>query len=356
VRVVGLEEVEIRRLRPLFARDVSEEGIEELAKSMEAVGGVLEPVLVRPSREPELKGFYDLICGYRRYLSARRLGMPTLTCLVVECDDLEAHQVFLAENLQREGLSDYEVAKRLRDIKEKYHLTSYQIAKLLGKSQPWVEKHLRMLELERDVEEAVKGPTIPRGIVPSKVMERLTEHHAEAILKQPRPVRKRLVEEVVRRVADGEEPPSVRALERMAKELSEEGRGPEAKPEAKPAVVVERTAIARPEDVDKFFERLLGEKAEEIPAPVAPAAPSVEDSIKCVNDLLLQLRGVLDSLCKVAAGLRGARVRVACEDGEVVGVVSNADRRALFVEVELAGGAKSERMLRWHEVERVGAA
>ena len=360
MRVVGLRAVELQRLRPLFVREVDEEALDELAKSMEAVGGALEPIIARPSKE--LKGQYDLICGYRRCLAARKLGMTVLTCLEVECDDLEAYQLFLTENLQREGLSDYEVAKRLKEMKERFGLTSYQIAELLGKSQPWVERHLKMLELEKDVEEALRGRTMPRGIVPSKVMEGMTEYQARAILEQPEPVRKRLVEEVVKRVAEGEEVPSARSLERMARELSKEEARVEEKPEAEPKVVVERTLVARPEDVDRFFEKLLGAKPSEeaptapAPSPTAPPTPSAEDAIRAVNDLLSQLREVVGELCRVAADLKGARVRLACDGEQFVGVVASADRRALFVEAELSGGAKAERMVRWYELERVEAA
>jgi ParB family chromosome partitioning protein len=383
VRIVGAKEIELRLIKPLFPREVDEGGLEELAKSVEAVGGILEPVIVRPSKE---LGFYDLICGYRRYLAFRRLGLTTITAIVVECDDKEALQLALIENLQREGLGDYEVAKRLRELRDRFNLTPTQIAQLLGKSKGWVEDHLRMLELEGEVAEAVSRSSVARATV-GQVMDKLTQHHARAILEQSEPVRKKLVEQVVEYVAKVGEPPSVRSIKARAFEIAK-GLGKErAKPEegatveairapqpappstevekaAEPQVVVERTAISRPEDVDRFFGKLLGgpsaveeAKPAEAPAPTAPSA----DAFKAVNDLLSRLREALEALCKAVEPLRGRRVRViyeppyGLEEAAENGVLAKADRRGLYLEIEMPGGAKAEKMIRWSEAYRVEA-
>ena len=405
MRIVGTKEVELKRLKPLFTREVDEGELEELARSVEAVGGVVHPVVVRPSKE---EGFYDLICGYRRYLALRKIGLTVVEAVVVECDDKEAFQLSLIENLQRVNLSDYEVAKRLRELRDRFGLSTYQIAQLLGKSQPWVEHHLKMLELEKEVAEV--APTIRRRIVAPEVMDKLTAYHAEVILRQPEPIRRRLVEELVERVAEGEEPPSARTLERRAKELikpKEEATAeavqaprpapPSAevelkaeKPEEEPKVIYSRV-VRGAEDIHRAFDELKqvlergvaptavetvearvtappsAPVEKEIPERTAVVterpAPSAEATVSVINDLLLQLNDVLERLRLSATSLVGRRVRAVFEhpyeegeEEEAVGTLIRVDRRAVYVEVALGGAAKVERMVRWHELKKVELA
>ena len=256
MRIVGRKSIELSRIKPLFVRDVGEGELEELAKSIEAVGGIVEPVVVRPSKEGDA---YELICGYRRFLAHKRLGLSVIEAVVVECDDKEAYQLFLIENLQRVNLSDYEVAKRLKELRDRFNLTPTQIAQLLGKSRAWVENHLRMLELEKEVAKALESrPTVSRETV-GRVMDKLTEKHARAILEQPEPVRGRLVEKVVEKIIEGEGPPSARSLERRVKEL--------AKPEEEKAVV-EAVQAPRPTPPPTKVEVLVKPKVEERPTGV----------------------------------------------------------------------------------------
>jgi ParB/RepB/Spo0J family partition protein len=404
VRIVGTKEIELKRIKPLFAREVDEGELEELAKSVEAVGGVVHPVVVRPSKE---EGFYDLICGYRRCLALRKIGLTVVEAVAVECDDKEAFQLSLIENLQRVNLSDYEVAKRLRELRDRFNLTPTQIAQLLGKSKGWVEDHLRMLELEGEVAEAVSRPSVGRPTV-GQVMDKITAYHAQVILKQPEPIRRRLVEELVERVAEGEEPPSARTLERRAKELIkpkeaavvEAVQAPQPSPpsaevkaeklEEEPKVIYSRV-VRGAEDIHKAFDELKqvlergiaptaveAVEARATAPPPAPAekaplestavvterpAPSAEATVSAINDLLLQLNDVLERLRLSATSLAGRRVRAVFEhpyeegeEEEAVGTLIRADRKAVYVEVALGGGAKAERMVRWYELKKVELA
>ena len=405
MRIVGTKEIELKLIKPLFPRDVDEGELEELARSVEAVGGVVHPVVVRPSKE---EGFYDLICGYRRCLALRKIGLAVVEAVVVECDDKEAFQLSLIENLQRVNLSDYEVAKRLKELRDKFNLTPTQIAQLLGKSKGWVEDHLRMLELEKEVAEAVSRPTVGRPTV-GQVMDKITAYHAQVILKQPEPIRRRLVEEVVEKIIEGEEPPSARTLERRAKKLfkpKEEEATAEAvqaprpsppsaevelkaeKPEEEPRVIYSRV-VRGAEDIHKAFDELkqvlergvaptapMAVEAVEAGAPIRPSVPverpiekaevpkpAVEEAVSAINDLLLQLNDVLERLRLSATSLVGRRIRAVFEhpyeegeEEEAVGALIRADRRAVYVEMVLGGGAKAERMVRWYDLKKVELA
>ena len=139
---MSVTNIPIERIKPLFPRTVSEEGLEELATSIKS-GTILQYPIVRESKEE--RGRYELIAGYRRYLAARRAGFPSIPCVIIECDDAEAFKINLIENIQRENLTDYEIAKRLKEFKDRTGYSVRQISQLLGKSVAWVENHLRML-------------------------------------------------------------------------------------------------------------------------------------------------------------------------------------------------------------------
>lgn len=65
--------------------------------------GVLEPVLVRPVGE----GF-ELIAGERRTRAAKAAGLRTIPAVVLEIDEVQALEIAVIENLQREDLNPVE--------------------------------------------------------------------------------------------------------------------------------------------------------------------------------------------------------------------------------------------------------
>jgi ParB family chromosome partitioning protein len=76
---------------------------ETLKRSIEEKG-ILQPLLVRPVSE----NAFELVAGERRYRAARELGLAKVPVTIRELSDLEAAEVALAENLQREDLNPIE--------------------------------------------------------------------------------------------------------------------------------------------------------------------------------------------------------------------------------------------------------
>ncbi len=100
---ISVAAIEVGRHQP--RRRFDEEKIAELAASIKA-HGVLQPLVVRALRE----GRYQLIVGERRLRAAKAAGLETVPCLLKVSDDLEASELALIENLQREDLSPVEEA------------------------------------------------------------------------------------------------------------------------------------------------------------------------------------------------------------------------------------------------------
>jgi len=128
----------------------SEAGMEELRKSI-AARGVLVPIVVTEEKEG-----YRVIAGARRAVAARDAGLATVPAIVVEADRAWEWWAKLAENLLREELNAYDLARWLEALLEESDKSQAELASALGVSEPWVSQRLALLSWPSDVREAVR--------------------------------------------------------------------------------------------------------------------------------------------------------------------------------------------------------
>lgn len=148
---------------------IDESKVNELIASMQKYG-ILVPLLVRP-KPP---GRYEIVCGHRRFLGAKKVGISILPCVIRVLTDCEVHEAQVIENDQREDFTDYERAVKydamLKESPQEYP-NHEALALKVGKSRSWVSQRLRMLKLT--------------NIIPQGIMLNLHESHARAILSIP---------------------------------------------------------------------------------------------------------------------------------------------------------------------------
>ncbi len=117
--------------------------LEALASSVRDQG-ILQPILVRPIR----RGRYMIIAGERRWRAAQMAGLSRVPAIVREDlagMDLELAQ--LSENLQREGLSDLDVARSIQGMMERYpDLRKKDLARLLNRKPSYISRMMAMLD------------------------------------------------------------------------------------------------------------------------------------------------------------------------------------------------------------------
>jgi len=142
---------------------------EELLGLSESIkeNGVLQPLLVRRINHSD---YYELIAGERRLRASILANLPTVPCLVVDCDYEESAVYSLLENIQRADLNFFEEAVAIEQMQSQFGFTQEQLAKRLGKSQSALSNKLRLLKLPADVRYFIEK-------------EGLTERHARALLK-----------------------------------------------------------------------------------------------------------------------------------------------------------------------------
>ena len=129
--------------------------------------GVLQPILVRPSRKTA--GEYEIVAGERRWRAAQAAGLGALPALVRELPDDRAFEISVVENVQREDLNAMEEAQAYASLMRRMGYTQDKAATAVGKSRSHLANTLRLLQLPDAVQEHV-------------LYGRLTAGHARAIL------------------------------------------------------------------------------------------------------------------------------------------------------------------------------
>jgi len=147
-------------------RHFAEDELAELAESIRDKG-VLQPVLLRPSRKTE--GEYEIVAGERRWRAAQRAGLKALPALVRTLGDAEAFEIAIIENVQREDLNPIEEARAYWSLMGVMQITQEEAAKRVGKSRSHVANTLRLVQLPESVQEHL-------------IEGRLTAGHARALL------------------------------------------------------------------------------------------------------------------------------------------------------------------------------
>jgi len=157
VQQVALSQIEPNPHQPRgeFAKDK----LEELAKSILA-HGVIQPLIVKASNKD---GLYTIIVGERRLLAARLAGLNQIPVILREADDQQLVELALVENVQRADLSPLESAEAFLQLHVEFGLSHREIAERVGKSRVAVTNTIGLLDLSKDVKEALAGGQISEG-------------------------------------------------------------------------------------------------------------------------------------------------------------------------------------------------
>jgi|SRR5579872_1729907 len=102
---------------------------------------IVQPVVVRPKTE----GRFELVAGYRRFSAFKKMGRPTIPCVVRLLNDQQAAIATLVENLDREEVPPMDTAKFISEyLISELGMTQDAVAKALGKDEGTVSNWLRV--------------------------------------------------------------------------------------------------------------------------------------------------------------------------------------------------------------------
>jgi ParB family chromosome partitioning protein len=140
-------------------RDFDANQLDELTNSIREKG-VMQPLLVRPSEDPNI---FEIIAGERRWRAAQRAGLHDVPVIIREVDDKEALELAIIENVQRVDLNPLEEAQGYEQLIEQFSYTQQDLAQVIGKSRSHVANTLRLLKLPKDVREMVTSGQLTAG-------------------------------------------------------------------------------------------------------------------------------------------------------------------------------------------------
>lgn len=231
------------------------DGLRALAEEIKEVG--LWPGSLRGRMKG---GNVELCYGHRRLGAVKLLGWEEVEVEIEDLTDDEMALQSLAENFQREGLSDIEKAQGIEMMLERYRKQNVadaeamrRVSKFIGLSEAWIRDLLSLLAMEGTVQKAIRDRRIAgrtaleahrfggKDMVQTAVDHKLPVHKISAIAQRIRQipddeVRKRVKQDVVRgRLVDPEK------VDEKAKKLLK-GRKPKA-PEDLDRVISDWTVL-----------------------------------------------------------------------------------------------------------------
>ena len=160
-KIVDIDLVEANPYQPRLEFD--DDALMDLAQSIRE-NGLIQPITVR-----EVNGKYQIIAGERRFRALKLNGAVDVPVMVMDADELQMAEMALVENIQRENLSAIEEAKSYVEIMKYSGLNQSQLALRVGKSQSSIANKIRLLNLDKEVQEAVSA-------------KKITERHARALI------------------------------------------------------------------------------------------------------------------------------------------------------------------------------
>lgn len=157
---VNVEDILPNRFQPRLAFDEKE--LNELANSIVKYG-VIQPIVLRKIGEK-----YEIIAGERRYKASCLAGLKKIPAIIKETDDNTSAEIALLENIQRKNLTVIEEAQSYKKLIDK-GFTQEDIASKMGVSQSSVANKMRLLNLPKEVQDAL-------------LFNRISERHARSLL------------------------------------------------------------------------------------------------------------------------------------------------------------------------------
>ncbi|KNF07285.1 nucleoid occlusion protein Noc [Gottschalkia purinilytica] len=208
-------------------KEFNEESLNELSESIKR-HGVIQPIILRKKENG-----YEIIAGERRWRASNIAGIKKIPSIIKNIEQLEATEISLIENIQRENLNIIEEAMALKSLIEKYNLTQEEVANAIGKSRPYITNTIRLLNLQDEIIDLIlKG--------------KLSSGHGRALLAiEDKEIQNKIAQIVI------EKNLSVRETEKIIKEINNKNDNNIKKEKTKDPIILE---------IEESLRRTLGTK------------------------------------------------------------------------------------------------
>ncbi len=226
---VDINKVEPNKDQPRQYFD--EDKLLELSESIRQYG-VIQPILVQ-----KRDNYFEIVAGERRWRAAKMAGLKEVPVIIKEFTEQEIVEISIIENVQREDLNAMEEAMGYQRLLEQFNLKQDEVAEKVSKSRTAITNSLRLLKLDKRVQQMVKDDLLSAG-------------HARAILGISD---QDLQYEFAQKVFD--EKMSVRDVEKEVKKLQKEKKKP-----AKEKETLDKQIAIIYQNLEENLKGILGTK------------------------------------------------------------------------------------------------
>lgn len=153
-------------------RNFDQAALDRLAQSIKEVG-VLQPLMVVPVPVPGDGLRFRLVCGERRWMAAKIVGLAEVPALVDESlTPAQEAEIALIDNLQRESLNPIEEAMAYEKLIKEHGYSQRALARKVGVSQGHIGQRISLLDLPEEIQKMITrviiSPTHARSLVSFK--------------------------------------------------------------------------------------------------------------------------------------------------------------------------------------------
>jgi ParB family chromosome partitioning protein len=139
-------------------RIFNDKALNELVASIKEKG-VIQPIIVRKTAG----SVYQLIAGERRWRSAKLAGLDSIPVIVKDVAPVEALELALIENIQREDLNPLETAEAFQRLIKDFNLTHDDLSRKVGKDRATVTNYIRILKLPANIRKWIAEGSLSIG-------------------------------------------------------------------------------------------------------------------------------------------------------------------------------------------------
>ena len=157
----GVQKINISQIIPNPSqprKNFKDSELKELSNSIKSQG-LIQPIIVKPVRNEQ----YQIIAGERRWRACQLNGFHEVDCVVKSLDDTNVLEAALIENIQREDLNVIEEANAYKGLIELKKINNENLAKIIGKSSSHVSNILRLLDLDKKIQDMVINGDLSMG-------------------------------------------------------------------------------------------------------------------------------------------------------------------------------------------------
>ena len=152
---VDINKVEPNKDQPRQYFD--EDKLLELSESIRQYG-VIQPILVQ-----KRDNYFEIVAGERRWRAAKMAGLKEVPVIIKEFTEQEIVEISIIENVQREDLNAMEEAMGYQRLLEQFNLKQDEVAEKVSKSRTAITNSLRLLKLDKRVQQMVKDDLLSAG-------------------------------------------------------------------------------------------------------------------------------------------------------------------------------------------------